>query len=113
MDKILTSIVSHCKVMTATLVMTFGVSCGLQAQSITLGNCDGTNAVANETVTAGTDGMAGSALYYPEETMKGYEGCSISSIYLRLNQATGDKGGRLHIKESDCTKVWFSEYFVS
>ena len=45
MDKILTSIVSHCKVMTATLVMTFGVSCGLQAQSITLGNSDGTNAV--------------------------------------------------------------------
>ena len=93
----MTSIVSHCKVMTATLVMTFGVSCGMQAQSITLGNCDGTNAVANETVTAGTDGMAGSALYYPEETMKGYEGCCISSIYLRLNQATGDKGGRVFI----------------
>lgn len=106
MDKILTSIVSHCKVMTATLVMTFGVSCGMQAQSITLGNCDGTNAVANETVTAGTDGMAGSALYYPEETMKGYEGCSISSIYLRLNQATGDKGGRVFItRQLDGTPI--------
>ena len=97
MGKLLTNTIARCKVMTTLLVMTFGVYSGLQAQSITLGNADGTNAVAYETVTVGTDGMAGSALYYPAETMKGYEGCTITSVYLRLNQATGDKGGRVFI----------------